>query len=252
MSAEEDRTARARIRDAALSRFAIDGFGATVRQIAADAGVSPALVLHHFGSKDGLRRVCDEQVRQVMLRAKSGMYTDPPEQRPASVLALLADAESLGLPTAYLLRAFQAGGELARELAASMVELTEQMMAEGVAAGTLRASRDEGARARFLVLLSMGALVVDQALNPSDPADPGAMVRDYVARYALPSAEVFTEGLIVDRTVLDTLLSVAEPVENSGPNGSEPNDLQPSYPIPPAQTPHEAGSAAADPGRKAP
>ena len=59
----EDLTTRARIRDAALSRFPVDGFGATtIRAIASDAGVSPALVVHHFGSKEGLRETCDHYV----------------------------------------------------------------------------------------------------------------------------------------------------------------------------------------------
>ena len=36
--------------------------GTTVRAIAAEVGVSPALLLHHFGSKDGLRDACDDHV----------------------------------------------------------------------------------------------------------------------------------------------------------------------------------------------
>ena len=56
----DDLTARARIRDSAIVYFGRHGFqSATVRAIAADAGVSPALVIHHFGSKDGLREACD-------------------------------------------------------------------------------------------------------------------------------------------------------------------------------------------------
>ena len=63
MRSEADLTSQARIRDAALVRFGADGFaGTSVRSIAADAGVSPALVLHHFGSKEGLRTACDEHV----------------------------------------------------------------------------------------------------------------------------------------------------------------------------------------------
>ena len=62
-SAEEDRTARAVIRDEALRLFAAHGPDAvTVRQIAAAAGVSPALVVHHFGSKEGLREAVDQHV----------------------------------------------------------------------------------------------------------------------------------------------------------------------------------------------
>ena len=47
--------ARDRLLEAARARFASDGFDrASLRAIAADAGVSPGLVIHHFGSKDGL------------------------------------------------------------------------------------------------------------------------------------------------------------------------------------------------------
>lgn len=43
------------IREAAARRFSQEGFqAATVRAIAADAGVDPALVLHFFGSKQSL------------------------------------------------------------------------------------------------------------------------------------------------------------------------------------------------------
>ncbi|MDF2978915.1 MAG: TetR-family protein transcriptional regulator [Actinomycetospora sp.] len=46
---------RARIHAAATRRFATDGYdGTTVRAVAADAGIDPALVLRYFGSKDGL------------------------------------------------------------------------------------------------------------------------------------------------------------------------------------------------------
>ena len=58
---EADLTARAKIRNTALRLFAERGHEAvTVREIAAGAGVSPALVLHHFGSKAGLRAAVDE------------------------------------------------------------------------------------------------------------------------------------------------------------------------------------------------
>src|SRR4051812_35188546 len=57
---EGDLTAKANVRNAALRLFAERGHDAvTVREIAAAAGVSPALVVHHFGSKDGLRAAVD-------------------------------------------------------------------------------------------------------------------------------------------------------------------------------------------------
>ena len=51
-SAPADLLPRARIRLAALELFGAQGFDkTTIRQIATRAGVSPGLVIHHFGSK---------------------------------------------------------------------------------------------------------------------------------------------------------------------------------------------------------
>lgn len=70
-SRQQDLTAKARIREAALNRFPEDGFGATtIRAIAADASVSPGLVLHYFGSKEGLRAACDHHVVQLFRETK--------------------------------------------------------------------------------------------------------------------------------------------------------------------------------------
>jgi AcrR family transcriptional regulator len=67
----DDLTARARIRDAALVLFAEKGMdGATVRDIAKAAGVSPGLVRHHFGSKEGLRDACDRYALERAMRLK--------------------------------------------------------------------------------------------------------------------------------------------------------------------------------------
>jgi AcrR family transcriptional regulator len=48
-------TTRAAILDAARERFAKDGYErATIRAIAADAGIDPAMVMRYYGSKDKL------------------------------------------------------------------------------------------------------------------------------------------------------------------------------------------------------
>lgn len=61
-----DLTARATIRNEALRLFAEHGPDkVTLRQIATAAGVSPALVVHHFGGKDGLRAAVDEYASGV-------------------------------------------------------------------------------------------------------------------------------------------------------------------------------------------
>lgn len=66
-----DLTDRARIREAALQHFAEAGYErATIRAIAQTAGVSPGLLRHHFGSKDGLRQACNDYVFEMLRRLK--------------------------------------------------------------------------------------------------------------------------------------------------------------------------------------
>jgi TetR/AcrR family transcriptional regulator, regulator of cefoperazone and chloramphenicol sensitivity len=62
-----DLTARARIRDVAVGLFASRGYrGTTIRDVAAEAGVSPGLVQHHFGAKEGLREACDQHLAETL------------------------------------------------------------------------------------------------------------------------------------------------------------------------------------------
>jgi AcrR family transcriptional regulator len=62
-TAISDHPARERIRDAALRLFGEVGYdGTSVRAVAEVASVSAGLVIHHFGSKEGLRTAVDEAV----------------------------------------------------------------------------------------------------------------------------------------------------------------------------------------------
>jgi AcrR family transcriptional regulator len=56
-------SARQAIVEASLRRFAAEGIASTsLRAVARDAGVSPALVVHHFSGKEGLIAAADEAV----------------------------------------------------------------------------------------------------------------------------------------------------------------------------------------------
>ena len=119
----DDLTARARIRDAAIKLFGERGIeGASIRDIAAEAGVSSGLVRHHFGSKEALREACDRYARERM----------------AEIGAELADQEGVaGLDPAtlhprvfplqlYLVRSMMDGSETATTLFLDAVDAVEQ------------------------------------------------------------------------------------------------------------------------------
>ena len=60
-----------------------------MRAVAAEAGVSPALVIHHFGSKDALRAACDEHVLRVIREAETEAFASSHRATCSRQLALL-------------------------------------------------------------------------------------------------------------------------------------------------------------------
>jgi AcrR family transcriptional regulator len=212
-SSTSDLTARARIRDAAINRFAVEGFGASVRAIAADAGVSAGLVMHHFGSKDKLRAAhllatIGRLKRENVAEAAAGH----------SFFHKFAAVEENAPIVGYVLRSMQDGSALAQDFIGHMVDDAVGYTKDGVAAGVIVPSRDEAARARYLTLSSLGALLLEVTLNPpSDPGDLVGIVRGYFTKSYLPMMELFTEGFLTSRRMLDEyLMYVPDP-----PSGEE-------------------------------
>ena len=141
--ADADLTARARIRDAAVRRFAAEGFGASVRAIAGDAGVSPGLVLHHFGSKEALRVACDEHVLGLIREAETDAFSSA---GPVDLVQQLAELDGYAPLVGYLVQAFQAGGDLAATLLTRMTADAEAYLGAAVARADAAQPRPGGAR----------------------------------------------------------------------------------------------------------
>lgn len=201
----DDLTARARIRDAALTRFGQEGFGVSVRAIAEEAGVSPGLVIHHFGSKEKLRAACDEYVLRLTSETKSEVVT---RMSATHFLQQLAEVDGYGDVFGYLMRSLRSGGQVASALFERMVQDVEAYLAEGERAGTIKPSRDPAARARYAVSLSLGSLMLHTTMRPQDAdQDPSTVLREWVDAYMLPALELYTEGLLLDSTFLEAFVA---------------------------------------------
>lgn len=208
MRSESDFTARARIRDAAIATFGEKGFAVGVRAIAEAAGVSAGLVIHHFGSKEGLRTECDNFVVEAIRQAKSEFMNN---SSGANLLHALADLDSFAPLIAYLVRSLQTGGKFATRMFDDMMADAEKYLADGVEAGLLRPSRDPKARARYLALIGSGGLLFYLQLKTGDgPIDYRQALRDYTNEVMGPSLEIYTEGLITDPGLLAAWQSQAE------------------------------------------
>ncbi|HVQ85075.1 MAG TPA: TetR family transcriptional regulator [Mycobacterium sp.] len=207
-----DLTAAARIRDAAIEQFGQHGFGVGLRAIADAAGVSAALVIHHFGSKDGLRNACDEFVAEEIRSSKSEAIQS---NDPATWLGQLAEIEAFAPLVAYLVRSMQSGGDLATMMWHRMIDNAYEYMEEGVRAGTIKPSRDPQARAKYLAITSGGGLLLYLQMH-ENPTDLRAVLHDYARDMVLPALEVYTEGLMADRTMYDAFLDAENQGESHG------------------------------------
>jgi AcrR family transcriptional regulator len=216
----DDITARARLRDAAIECFALRGFGASVREISARAGVSPGLIRHHFGTKDALRAECDAEV----LRRYRDLKVEGIRMSPTQTMATLSQLDDFAPMFVYILRSVRDGGPAGREFVEGMIAEAVIFSEDAVREGLLKPSRDPAARARYLVTSALGGLLVQLTLMPDlELGDIGQTVRRLTESITLPTIELFTEGVLVDRSVLDEYLA-----HSPGPPGASVDD--PSHP----------------------
>ena len=211
-AADQDLTARARIRDAAVACFAERGVaGASVRAIADDAGVSPALVIHHFGSKDALRVACDEHVAAIIRQGKQEALTAGAGLDPVASLRAVTDGPPY---LRYLARTLVDGSPHVAELIDEMVEDAVGYLDAGVAAGTLKPTDDQRGRAVVLMMWSLGALVLHEhvtRLTGADLVDDPANAESWM----LPALELLTDG-VLDEAVRERYREVFAEREEEG------------------------------------
>ncbi|OMC37767.1 TetR family transcriptional regulator [Mycobacterium sp. GA-1841] len=221
MRSVDDRTATAKIRDSAIEQYGQHGFGVGLRTIAESAGVSAALVIHHFGSKEGLRKACDAHVAEVIREAKSEtMHSSDP----ATWLAQMAEIESYAPLMAYLVRSMQSGSDLAKTFWHTMADNAEQYLDEGVRTGVLKPSRDPKARARFLAISGGGSFLLYLQMH-EDPTDLRRVLHDYSEDMVLPALEIYSQGLMTDSTMYEAFLRQREegvPFSRPDSNTEEP------------------------------
>jgi AcrR family transcriptional regulator len=206
MRSADDLTAVARIRDAAIEQVGQHGFTVGLRAIAQAAGVSAALVIHHFGSKEGLLRACDDYIVEQIRESKSESLKSAD---PSSWFAQMAEIETYAPMMAYLVRSMQSGGALAKTFWQRMIDNAEEYLEEGVRAGTLKPSRDPKARAKFIGINNGGGFLLYLQMH-ENPTDIRAVLRDYAEDMVLPALELYSNGLMADSSMYEAFLAQRE------------------------------------------
>lgn len=211
--ADEDLTTQARIRRAAIKLFGRHGFDVGLRAIADEADVSLGLIRHHYGSKEKLREACDAYVLDEIAHAQQEQTSDPT----TAMFNNMSNIDAYAPLVFYLLQAIRAGGALAHAVMDRMIADAEKYMEQGVENGIIKPSRDPAKRTRFLAMSKMGALLMEFSMAPADE-DLAVTWQRYTEQNALPGLEMYTEGLLTDRRMLNEYLDyVTDPPETEPP-----------------------------------
>lgn len=191
----DDRTTRARIRDAAVACIAEHGFSnTTVRKVATAAGVSPGSVIHHFGSMEELRSACDAHVVALIRNVKQEAMTAGPG---LDLLAQLRSAR-FGPVAKYLAEMLVEDSPAVDELVDDLVSDAESYLEQGVESGLLRPAEDAAGRAAVLAVWSLGALVLHRhilRLLGVDLTDPDIGTDPALGSYLGPAYEILGAGV---------------------------------------------------------
>lgn len=171
-------------------------------------------MIHHYGSKDELKRVCDEHVIAKLLDERFASAETP---SPNLVQALLAEASSAGPMFNYLARLLIEPGKAGDELLARLVASTRQNLAEGRESGSIRPASDPEATAMLVTVFGVAQFLVRDRFAQLLGADPFSA--EGAARLTLPTLEIFTEGLYADTGLLEAARSAL-----AGQSDAESND----------------------------
>ena len=202
--ATDDRKTAAVIRDTAMELFAARGSTeVTVREVAAAAGVSPGLVMHHFGSKNGLKDAVDRRAVVFFDEMVAELVRIGDEGAAASVAEVFAARlEQEPALMGYVGRLLLEGGEAADGLFRVLFETTLTGMQSLVANGVARPSRDEQVRAAFVLVNDLALVLLRRQVERAIGADP--LSRPGVLRWTAEVLDVYTAGLFVGPTAAPT------------------------------------------------
>ncbi len=221
MRAAPDPSTRERIRDAAIASFAERGFdGVGLRDIAQRAGVSAALIVHHFGSKEGLREACDAHVVESLVTDKSRLAGGGAS---AMMREAMTDRERYLPLLDYMARMLTSDTSAADELFDALAGATRDLLEQQAEAGMLRPQSDMDVTVTAVTIYGLATVLLRRQLARSLGED--GLTETLLRRLTVPLLEFYTHGLYTDDRLLTAAQdALARPI--GPPSGKGENDPQ--------------------------
>ena len=169
-----------------------------MRRVAETAGVSPGLVIHYFGSKDGLRTECEKYVGDRIHEAIEQATAD---LQPYDLVVEMSRKVELAALVPYLLRALAEGGDLGRRMFGRVVDDTERYLKVCCCSGCYPSVGGRACSCGNADVLQFGFPLLAQYLVTAE--SPEHQVEELQRRFAVPALEVFTQGLYTSTELAD-------------------------------------------------
>ncbi|MFI9508061.1 TetR/AcrR family transcriptional regulator [Nocardia sp. NPDC052566] len=177
----DDLTAKARIRNAAMDLFAQHGADrVSLRAVAAEAGVTLGLVQHHFKTKAGLRDAVDQLVVDYFATAvasvpATGTAGTVAAARDTAVRKMLQDNPAV---VNYVRRALLEPAEARLSLLDALISLTRREISGLREAGLASSTRPESNQIVSVLVRQLGELLlapmIDIMWDRTDPSPKAA------------------------------------------------------------------------------
>lgn len=194
----DDYTSRAVMRDCALRLFAEHGSDAvTVRQIAAQAQVSPALILHHYGSKAGLREAVDTYVAGFMERLiddADAAMASLAEGDAGSFAQAIAESLPPDSPVPdYMRRLILSADPAVTQIFTRWFAVSRRLFDAMVEGGLAVPSEDPDVRSAFLLICDLAVLLLRRPLAQALGFDP--LTRAGILRWTQEVTDAYQHGI---------------------------------------------------------
>lgn len=179
----------------ATARFADEGADrVTIRAIAADAGVSPALVIHHFGSRSGLRAAVEQRVLDRFTSLIADLeHVDPVAATEGMGSRIAEVAQNEPEVFGFFRRMLIEGGTAADTAFRTLFDTTVTAMAGLEQAGFAEPAADAKVRAAFLLANDLAVLLLRDRITAVIGSDP--LTGDGMRRWSTQVMAAYTDGV---------------------------------------------------------
>ena len=184
-------TTREQLLKFAVEMFAEKGFAETsLRAIAKRAEVSPALLIHHFGTKDALvKEAISKTLGSWVAGEKAAVLDDESNQ----VQNWQTFMEKGATPLNFFRQVLLAGGEYSQRLFDAAVSESEVLLDQMQSVGRLREISDKQTTALIMAVSGLGSVLL---MNQIEKSMGGSISSDQVASKLMNSnSEMLRDGI---------------------------------------------------------